>query len=248
MKRASVLLRELLVELVETEKASPDPFSINVRSFLEKLSEVFPLLRDEDLPIDAEILSKIADIIGEQEEWLTTRTSLLALGQLVALIKIRSFESAELARDFVNAWRPIVEMEQVTFTDILRSLSYLDDRMIFRLVPERSELQRFSEKDLEELGLASKVNLKDFIRRMEVRISEILEERSYIEYGEIVRGRTLVETYLNAYAVAYLSTRGSFGIAYDPIKDKYYITKIAPTKGRKFVSMAIPLRSITYAD
>ncbi len=243
---ARIRLRELLEELTETLRKTSDPFKINIKGILDELAEILPYLEYEDLVIDAEILSQIVEVIKEQEEWIRNRSAMLVLGPFIALLKIASLSKQELAKELAAAWHPIVELEQITWTDIMRALNYLSARKKFVFeTPETERLKTVSSQDLEELGLMLKFNLEELADKIEAEISEKLAKKGFVDYVEVVKGRNILEVFVKAYVVSYLATAGKFSIAYDPLKEKYYIVK--PSNG-EYQSVVIPLGGVAYSS
>mgnify|MGYP005645934519 CR=1 FL=1 len=243
----SVRLRKLLEEIVETEKASPDPFKINVRRLLDELSLLLPMIKDEDLELDSEILSRLADVVLRQEEWVRERSTTLLIGQLIALLKLRTMDKIDLTLELLNAWNPIVELEQVTLALLIRSLEYLRDRRLYRL-PEASEgeARRLSLKDLVSMQMISNGSLEKALRTVMERIMHAFRRIERIDYYDVVRGKNCFETYLNAYALACLASEGKVSITYDPLEDKYYVVR--PGDDQAYYSIIVLLRLNEYAE
>ncbi|RLE66161.1 MAG: hypothetical protein DRJ38_02365 [Thermoprotei archaeon] len=243
---ARIRLRELLEELTETLKRTSDPFKVNIKSILNELAEILPYLEYEDLIVDAEILSQIVEVIKEQEEWIRNRSAMLVLGPFIALLKIASLSKQELAKELATAWHPVVELEQITWTDVMRALNYLSARKKFVLeTPETERLKTVSSQDLEELGLMLKLDLEKLADKIKNEILEELVERGFVEYTEVVKGKSILEVFVKAYVVSYLATAGEFSIVYDPLKERYYIVK--PSNG-EYQSIVIPLGGVTHSS
>lgn len=236
-------LRELLEELLETLRASPDPFKVRVRELLEELAGLLPQLAPSDLPLDAEIVYRLAEVVKRQEEWLASEASTLALGRLVAALKVQVLSERELALQLLSTWRPAIALEQVTFTDMLRAVEYMGGRRP-RAVFEGSG-EAVGVVGLDEavaLGVVSRVKLEEIIERVRERALELLEKSRAVRYFDVVRGSDTYETYLNAYALSLLSSAGEFDVAYDPLGDEYYVVKGG--SGGEPSSVAIPLAKV----
>ncbi len=237
-------LKELLEELLETIRASPDPFKVRVRELLEELAKLLPRLSPSEMPLDAEILYRLAEVVKRQEEWLVSEASTLALGRLVAALKVQVLSERELALQLLSAWRPAISLEQVTFTDMLRAVEYMGGRR------PRASFESGGEGvgvvGLEEaaaLGVVSRVELEGAVERVRRRALELLEGSAAARYEDVVRGSDPYETYLNAYALSLLSSAGEFDVVYDPLSDEFYVAR-GGGEGGEPSSVAVPLARV----
>lgn len=237
-------LRELLEELVETLRSSPDPFRVRVRELLEELAALLPKLKVEELPLDAELIYRLAEVVKRQEEWLASEASAVALGRLVAALKVHALAERELALQLLRAWRPVVELEQVTFTDVLRAVEYMSGRRPRAEFGRESESLGVASRELAaELGVLSQVEMEKIVGKVRSRLAGLLAEKGVVEYREAVLGGDPLETYLNAYALSILSSAGEFAVVHDPLADEYYVVKGAGGE-EGASSVAIPLKRV----
>ncbi len=246
-KNITAKLRSLLDELVETVKSTTDPFKVDVKKILDELSKLLPALRDEHLVLDSEILSHIVEVVRDQEEWVKNRSSMLVLGPFIALLKISSLSERELARDLALSWHPIVELEQITFTEIMRALNYLSTRKSFKPdFLERGELKTVGVGDLENLGILSELDLQEILDNIRQEVKRRLSGGGILEYFDFVKGESMLETFIRAYVISYLATMGELSIIHDPLKEEYYILE-APAVG-EYQSIVIALRGDNYSS
>lgn len=236
-------LRELLEELLSTLRASPDPFKVRVRELLEELARLLPRLTPSEMPLEAEILHKLAEVVKRQEEWLASEASLVALGRLVAALKVQVLGERELALQLLSCWRPVVSLEQITFTDMLRAIEYMGGRRP-RATFEggEGELGVVGAEEAAALGVVSRVELDRALERVRRRALELLESSPAARYRDVVRGSDPYETYLNAYALSVLSSAGEFDVIYDPFSDEFYVVRGGG--GGEPSSVVIPLSRV----
>jgi len=243
LRRVEARLRELLEEVLETLRASPDPFKVRVREILDELSALLPRAGLEEMPLDAEILFRLAEVVKRQGEWIMGEAGAMALGRLFALLKVKLLDNRELALQLLESWRPIVELEQITFTEIMRALDYLSRRRPRALITEEGwELRAISREEMAALGILSERQLGELLSRVRRRLLRLLSARGVVRYGEAIRGDDRYETYLNAYALSHLASLGEFEIVYDPLEDEYYVTR--GTEEGEPVSIVVPLKLV----
>ncbi|MEM1509130.1 MAG: hypothetical protein QW291_00350 [Thermofilaceae archaeon] len=236
-------LRELLSELVETIKASPDPFKVRVREFLDELAKLLPQADLEELQLDVEVLYRLAEVVQRQEEWLISEAAAFALGRFLAALKARVLSENELAGGFLEAWKPIVELEQVTYTEILDAFKYSEGKRRFMLESGEEELVRLlSLEEVAALGILSEKRLMNLLEEVRDKLNTLLSGRDIVKYSEAVRGENFYETYMQAYALSYLSTLGEFDVLYDPFSNEFYVAR-AGVEG-EFSSVAIHLKKV----
>lgn len=235
-------LREILEEIVETLRASPDPFRVRVRELLDELAALLPKLRMEELPLDAELIYRLAEVVRKQEEWLASEASAVALGRLVAALKVHALSERELALQLLSSWKPIVELEQVTFTDVLRAVEYMGGRRPKAAFEGGDEQVPVATRELAvELGILSQVELGKVVEEVRGRLNRLLKDREAVSYAEAVRSESSYETYLNAYALSLLASSGEYSVVYDPLADQFYVTKGGSGEAS---SLAIPLNRV----
>jgi len=216
-------LAEILSEIEETLRVTGDPFKVRVRELLDRLSNILSRADVEHLPFDAEILMRVSDVIKYQGERLNEEASAIALGRLAALIKAKLLSPEELAYLLISSWRPIVSQEQVTLTDLMRSLEYLEYRLRTSLSSPQVEAERVERPQL----ILSETDVRARIEEVRGRINRLLASSPIVRYVEAVRGENLYETYVNAFAVALLASMGEISILYDPFEGAYFITRAA---------------------
>ena len=211
-------LGELLEELTTTLKATSDPFRIRVAEILEELREKLPHLSDEELQLDGEIISLLAKVVREQEIWVKREASIAAVGKLLALLKVKALSERELAGELLESWHPIVDLQQVTFTELRAALSYLEGREEFKLGGAEAVIP-------EPVTLELSVDMEEVILEVEEELSSLLAEKERIPYRQVVGGRGKDEALLRAYALSYLATSGRITIVYDPFEEEHYIQR-----------------------
>ncbi len=192
---------------------------------LDELAEKLPEISYEELQLDGEIISLLAKIVREQELWVKREASIASIGKILALLKIKTMDNKSLARELLDNWQPLVDLQQVTFTEILIALSYLEGREEFKL--GGAEVVT-----LEPIALELGVDLERVIREVEDEIESLLRESGgKVSYSLLIGKRERNEAILRAYALSYLATSGKIAIIYNPLEEEYYIERSSGEEG-----------------
>jgi len=210
-------LKQLLEELINIIKMTSDPFKVRVEGILEELSSALPEMESEDLQVDGEIISLLAKVVKEQEEWVKREASIAAIGKIIALLKIKALDSKGLAKELLENWNPIADLSQVTFAEVYLALSYLKSKREYEL---GERITQGFEVIMPEPG----VDIKQLMDELEEELADILR-RGKVPYGEVIRGKDIMDMLLRAYALSCLATMGKVTITYDPLQDEYYVER-----------------------
>ena len=210
-------LKQLLEELINIIKMTSDPFKVRVEEILEELSSALPEMESEDLQVDGEIISLLAKVVKEQEEWVKREASIAAIGKIIALLKIKALDSKGLAKELLENWNPIADLSQVTFAEVYLALSYLKSKREYEL---GERITQGFEVTMPEPG----VDIKQLMDELEEELADILR-RGKVPYGEVIRGKDIMDMLLRAYALSCLATMGKVTITYDPLQDEYYVER-----------------------
>ena len=210
-------LKQLLEELINIIKMTSDPFKVRVEEILEELSSALPEMESEDLQVDGEIISLLAKVVKEQEEWVKREASIAAIGKIIALLKIKALDSKGLAKELLENWSPIADLSQVTFAEVYLALSYLKSKREYEL---GERITQGFEVTMPEPG----VDIKQLMDELEEELADILR-RGKVPYGEVIRGKDIMDMLLRAYALSCLATMGKVTITYDPLQDEYYVER-----------------------
>lgn len=256
-KEQEKLGREKLQRIIDTcktvEEHSLDPFLVNVDDGISTLKQHFPDWNiPEDLCLDAETIHHIASVIKLQSEWVKHRSTSLYSDPFLLEDKIRRMQKAEITEAFTKAWRPTIELEQITLHSLAEAIRYWD------ALPPISE--RWKETPPGELisGTATREELikqrilrdQAFSEEMEVFWRSLLDRvekegtKGKIAYWNFVCADTYEETTQRAFMVSFLVTYGYATLEIHPLEEEMFIvpfTKPAKRLGTKQL-ISIPIR------
>lgn len=232
MQKSKVSLEDLIriVEMCRTvERRGVDPFEVDVKASLEKLKKYLPhwKLLDE-LLLDVEAINAISSIIKLQSDWIKHRSSSLYIDPIFVELKIRMLDSKNIAEAFLNAWHPIVGIDQIFSQRLKEAIDYwnnllpLSERWREDFGPS-SPVGTFEIDDLIKLKV---VSLKDFDEKMKELLKELMSKLSIndkIDYWDFIYADTFEDTLERAYVVSFILTEGYATLVIDPLEERTFI-------------------------
>jgi hypothetical protein len=252
--------REKLQHIIEIcksiEERSLDPFLLNVDEIIKIVREYFPEWEQpEDLCLDAETIHRLASVIKLQSEWVKHRSTALYTDPFLLEEKIRSIEKGEMVSVFLQAWHPIVEMEQISLHSLAEAVRYWES-----LPPLNERWKEFPQPEA-EMGPATQEELvrqrilreKAFTEELENFWEELKRQveakgvNGKIRYWDFVGAETYEETVHRAFMISFLVTYGYATLEIHPLEEEIYIRpyeKQVKQKAKKqLVSVPIAITS-----
>jgi hypothetical protein len=248
--------RERLSRIIETcksvEERSLDPFLVDVNENISTVKEYFPEWTiPEDLCLDAETIHHLASVIKLQGEWVRHRSTSLYTDPFLLEEKLRSMSKEEIVETFVQAWHPIIELEQISLHSLAEATAYW-----MNLLPI-SERWREKPPAAVEIGSATREELLQERILRDKAFSEELEsfwrelkscvhekgENGKIPYWNFVGGETYEETVQRAFMTSFLVTYGYATLEVHPLEEEIFIQphEKPETKIGKMQLVSIPI-------
>ncbi|MEM2281341.1 MAG: hypothetical protein QXZ68_05060, partial [Candidatus Bathyarchaeia archaeon] len=204
--------RERLQRIIEmckaVEERALDPFLVDVDEIIRVVREFFPdWEQPEDLCLDAEAINRLASVIKLQGEWVKHRSTSLYTDPFLLEEKIKSLDNEAVVEVFLGAWRPIVELEQISLHSLKEAMLYWKS-----LPPLKNRWKGFPPPE-ETGGIASREELlrlkilrdKAFTEELESfwnELKKVVAEKSEdgkIRYWDFVGAETYEETVYRAF-------------------------------------------------
>lgn len=251
-------LQRIIEMCIAIENHTVDPFLLNVSDIINVVRDYFPQWeKPEEFNLDSEVIHHLASVIKLQSEWVKQRSTSLYTDPFLLEEKIRQASSEELIWVFLNAWHPLVKLEQINLHSLAEALQYWD-----RLVPLKD---RWPELVVSEVGigttsreelvrqriLGDKVfsdELEGFWQELKVAVRE-KGNADKIRYWDFVGAETYEETVQRAFMSSFLITYGYATLEIRPLEEEIFIrpfdkpsAKIATKQ-----SISIPI-AVTYDD
>ena len=248
MARAKKEAREKLKNIIEAcrdvEAGKADPFSIPVEALIEAVRALFPLWDEpEDLALDAEALEAISGVIRAQSEWVRERSTRLYRDPFLIEEKLAKVEPEELAKMFLKAWHPLVELEQLTLLSMETALKYWSELPGKAKAPPEAGPGPPEPAEAMEPGLVPEEEIQDALEALWLELKEAARG-GWVRYWDFVTADTYAETARRAYLTSFLITYGYASLSVDPLEGELVLKpRRRPRKKpkEKATSFVIPL-------
>jgi len=217
-RRRKKLGEERLQRIIDlcksVEERGLDPFIIDVDDIIAVVREYFPEWElPEELCLDAEAIHRLASVIKLQSDWVKHRSTSLYTDPFLLEEKIRRLSKGELAKLFLRAWHPIVELEQMSPHSLTEAIKYwqsllpLSERWL-KTASLKTETGTATPEELIKQGVLAE---KAFSEELEAFWEELKQRASVegkIRYWDFVGADTYPETVRRAYMTSFLVTYG----------------------------------------
>lgn len=237
------------------EERGLDPFQVEVDDLIAVVREYFPEWETiDEFSLDAEAVNRLASVIKLQGEWVSHRSTSLYTDPFLIEEKLRKLSRESIARLFLDAWHPIIELEQISSYSLIEAVKYwqsllpLDERWT-KTTGLKTELGSASK---DELIMQRIMSEKAFTEELEALWRELrskVGENQKIPYWEFVGADTYEETSKRAYMTSFLITYGYATFEVHRLEEEIYI--IPFDKPRSLVgkkqSVSVPV-SVSYEE
>lgn len=228
--------REKLARIIETcrsvEERSLDPFLIDVNEDISTVKEYFPEWTiAEDLCLDAETIHHLASVIELQSEWVRHRSTSLYTDPFLLEEKLRSLPKEEIEGTFVQAWHPIIELEQISIHSLAEATAFwinllpMNERWKEKAPAEVQTGSASREELLKERILQDKAfseDLESFWRELKSFVKENGQDGK-IPYWNFIGKETYEETVQRAFMTSFLVTYGYATLEVHLLEEEIYI-------------------------
>lgn len=207
--------RRELLDIIKAAKATEErrlnPFLMDIGESLELADRFFPHWKDvQDLILDARTMNALSRVVKMQEGRLRYQAQLFHADPEAMAEKLEKFDAKTLSKVFLEAWHPIVELEQLTAQALEDALDYWDE--LDTVEARRRERPRRTPPAIEELSmddlLAKGIMSRDGFGSKLAALWDDLKARGPTEYYAFIRAPTHGERIARAYAASYLVTYG----------------------------------------
>jgi len=254
-KQGSEHLQRIIDMCKSVEERSLDPFNVDVDEIITVIQKYFPEWElPEELCLDAETIHRLASIIKLQGDWVKHRSTSLYTDPFLLEEKIKKLGKEELAAVFLEAWNPIVELEQISLRSISEATKYWQD-----LLPLKERWLRTGYLEM-ETGATTREELvklrilaeKTFLEELEVLWQELkhrVGREEKIRYWDFIGAETYSETIKRAYMASFLVTYGYATLELHPLEEEIFIKPFEKPKSMlgKKQTVSIPV-SVSFEE
>lgn len=237
------------------EEKGLDPFMVDIGDIIAVVQKYFPEWElPQELCLDAEAIHRLASLINLQSEWVKHQSTSLYTDPFLIEEKIRRLDNEELAHLFLRAWKPIIEMEQVSLHSLSEALKYWND-----LLPMSERWRKTSYLEA-ETGITTREELvkmkimaeKAFSKELEVLWEDLklkAGREKKILYWDFVGTDTYPETTKRAYLTSFLVTYGYATLEVNPLEGEIFVKPFEKPKSviNKRQVISIPI-SVSYEE
>ncbi len=237
------------------EERGLDPFLVDVNDVISVVREYFPEWESiDEFSLDGEAVNRLASVIKLQSDWIRHRSTSLYTDPFLIEEKLRKTSREDLARLFLHAWHPVVELEQLSSHSLIEAVKYWQS-----LLPLKERWTKISAFRT-ELGTATRDDMisqrimaeKAFTEELEVLWRELRQktgEKQRILYWDFVGADTYEETSRRAYMTSFLVTYGYATFEVHRLEEEIYVipfSKPQSLSGKKSV-ISIPV-SVSFEE
>jgi hypothetical protein len=254
-------LQTIIGMLKTVEDHSLDPFLVNVDELIRTVKEYFPEWQNpEDLNLDAETIHHLASVIKLQSEWVKHRSTSLYTDPFLLEEKLTRLEPETIVENFMMAWHPIVEFEQISLHSLAEATRYWES-----LLPLKERWKEETPAEV-EAGFATREELvrqrilrdkafseelEDFWEDLKSKVTE-KGEYGKIRYWDFIGAETYEETVQRAFLTSFLVTYGYATLEIHPLEEETFIKPnekpMAKAGDKQLVSIPIAVTAEDWAQ
>jgi len=209
-------LERMISILTEIESRRLDPFSVDVSSLLKRLRDIIERERDiETIALDAETLYRVSVVLGLQQRWIRERASSLFVDASLVYSKAISADPKSLAAAFLQAWRPIVRLEQISVELLLKGYQHFLSRPS-RGVASAGEAGEAPPRPGEYDATESQIS-----GELKGLLGELSSMGGWVKYWDFIGLRG--DRRMRAYLLSYLISRGEVDIRVNAVTGEIWV-------------------------
>jgi hypothetical protein len=261
-KEQKKLGREKLERIIEMcmaiENHTVDPFLLDVDDIIRAVKEYFPHWEQpEELNLDSEAIHHLASVIKLQSEWVKHRSTSLYTDPFLLEEKITQASKGEMISVFLEAWHPLVELEQLSLHSLDEAIRYwqallpLKERWPELAVPEVGMGLTSRDELIKQRILGDKVfseELESYWQELKEKVVAKGRDGKML-YWDFIGADTYEDTVQRAFLTSFLITYGYATLEIRPLEEEVFIKPFdkPSTKINTEQSISIPI-AVTYEN
>jgi len=213
-KQGEEHLQRVIDMCKSVEERGLDPFTVDIEDLITVVRDLFPEWESiDEYSLDSEAVNRLASVIKLQSDWVKHRSTSLYTDPFLIEEKLRRLSRESLARIFLNAWHPIIELEQISSYSLIEAIKYwqgllpLDERWT-KTGALKTELGSATRNDLIAQNIMAEQAFTEELETLWDELRQKAGEAQKISYWDFVGADTYEETSQRAYMTSFLVTYG----------------------------------------
>jgi hypothetical protein len=225
-------LQRIIDMLTAIEAHQVDPFILNVDEILDVVKEYFAdWKKPEDLALDAETIHHLASVIKMQSEWVKSRSTSLYTDPFLLEEKINQADKNQMLTMFLLAWRPIIELEQITLQSLREAVHYWENLAPMserwkEISPEEVATGIVSRDELVRQRILSDKVFSEELEKFWQELKTIVGQKGKdgkMRYWDFIGSDTYECTVERAFLASFLITYGYATLEIHPLEELTFI-------------------------
>jgi hypothetical protein len=249
-------LQRIIEMCANIENHSIDPFLIDFEDAIKVIQEYFPKWREfEELNMDSEAIHHLASVIKLQSEWVKQRSTALYTDPFLLEEKILQSGKEEILEEFLRAWHPLIELEQISLHSLSKAMLYWKNLTPIRERWKEFEVPNYSIEttNRDELLRQKVLGDKNFSVKLEEEWQQLKDKinkngtNGKIFYWDFINAETYEETIERAFLTSFLISYGYATLEIRPLEEEIFIKPLENPSSNlhEQQSISIPI-AVTY--
>lgn len=231
------------------EERGLDPFLVDVNDLIGIVQKYFPEWESiDEFSLDSEAVNRLASVIKLQSDWVRHRSTSLYTDPFLIEEKLRKLSRESLARLFLDAWHPIVEMEQISSYSLIEAVKYwqsllpIDERWT-KITGLKTDLGSTSRKEMIKQQILAEKAFTEELETLWHELREKVGKDGKIAYWDFVGADRFDETSRRAYMTSFLVTYGYATFEVHRLEEEIFIIPFDKPRSlvgkKQFVSVPV---------
>ena len=217
---------------ISIENHMVEPFTLDIDEIIQVVKQYFPKWQNpEELKLDAETLHHLATVIKIQSEWVKHRSTALYTDPFLLEEKILQMDKQQMIEIFLQAWKPLVEFEQISLNTLAQGLLYWE-----ALEPISERWKEFEPAEVanaftsrEELIKQRVLSDKEFSVELNCLWQELKDcvaakgKDGKVNYWDFIGAETYEQTVQRAFLTSFLVTYGFATLEIDQLEELVFL-------------------------
>jgi hypothetical protein len=254
-KKGEEHLHRIIDMCKSVEERGLDPFAVDVEDLIAVVRDLFPEWESiDEYSLDSEAVNRLASVVKLQSDWIKHRSTSLYTDPFLIEEKLRKLSRETLARLFLNAWRPIIEMEQISPYSLIEAIKYwqallpLDERWA-KTDALKTELGSTTRNALIAQRILAEQAFAEELETFWQELKQKAGSKEKILYWDFVGADTYEETSKRAYMTSFLVTYGYATLEIHRLEEETFLVPFSEPRslvGKKQV-ISVPV-SVSYEE